>query len=183
MEIKTCFVCGVEKPLLEYYKHPRMKDGHLNKCKDCTKKNVRDREEFLSNDSEWVNSERKRHREKYYRLGYKEKHKPTTEAKKKIMDLYKKQYPEKQKAKNSAQGIPRTDGYHLHHWSYNEEHYRDVIELSIKDHFFLHRHIIYDQERMMYRRKDTMELLATKEEHIRYFEHLKQNNEEESFQQ
>ena len=37
MITKVCFKCGRELPLYSFYKHPQMGDGHLNKCKDCTK--------------------------------------------------------------------------------------------------------------------------------------------------
>lgn len=38
--LKRCFKCLCEKPLEGFYKHAAMGDGHLNKCKDCTKKDV-----------------------------------------------------------------------------------------------------------------------------------------------
>jgi len=42
MTEKQCFKCLSVKPLNEFYKHPQMPDGHLNKCKDCTKNDVKE---------------------------------------------------------------------------------------------------------------------------------------------
>ena len=150
--MKICFKCKEDKSLSDYYKHKKMGDGHLNKCKSCTKKDTKERTEINISTSEGLENERKRHRDKYHRLKYKDKHKPTYEMKKKAMDKYKEKFPEKIKAKiKMGKTKAKIKGNHLHHWSYNEEHYKDVIELSVADHNTVHRHTIYDQERRMYR--------------------------------
>jgi hypothetical protein len=41
MTTKKCFKCNQEKELTEFYKHPKMPDGRVNKCKECNKADVR----------------------------------------------------------------------------------------------------------------------------------------------
>ncbi len=39
--MKTCFKCLQSLSLNNFYRHPKMKDGVLGKCKECAKKDVK----------------------------------------------------------------------------------------------------------------------------------------------
>lgn len=166
MTSKECFKCGKIKDLSEFYAHKKMADGHLNKCKLCTQKDTKKRTDELVKDEAWHEQEKNRQREKYHRLGYKEKHKPTTEEKREIMKRYKEKYPEKEKAKNKSQRL-KVEGLQNHHWSYKEENAKDVFHLNYADHAFIHRHLSYDNVNFCYISKSG-ELLDTREKHEKF---------------
>jgi hypothetical protein len=160
--MKNCIICGDLKPLNFYYKHKKMADGHLNKCIECCKYQSRERENYLrKTNPEWVEKDKERAREKYYRLEYVKKYKTYTPSK-----IFRAKYPEKYKAHQATSKIkPVIKGNQLHHWSYNEQHQKDVIELSRKNHMLLHRHMVYDNKLFMYRNK-LGKLLDSKQAHI-----------------
>jgi hypothetical protein len=163
---KKCFKCEEEKPLDQFYAHSQMKDGHLNKCKECTKNDTKSNDLHKRENLEYIEKEKNRLREKYHRL-YKGI-KKNTEYNKINQSNYRIKYPEKYKAKILSHSIKAPELQEKHHWSYSIEDAKDVIFLTKSDHSKAHRFIIYDQERMKYRRIDTMELLDTKESHYEY---------------
>ncbi len=169
---KKCNICLDEKDRGEFYANKESKDGLAPTCKTCYKERCRLRlKKLRETDSNWVIKERERVREKRIRLNYKSN--LTPEQISAAIKRYKKKYPEKVAAKKRANYyLTKKEGNHLHHWSYNEEHYADCIELNLKDHLKIHRYMVYDPERKMYRTRDNV-LLDTKEAHIEYFNSLK----------
>lgn len=81
---------------------------------------------------------------------------------------YNEKYPEKGRAASACSKISFGKDIHRHHWSYNQEHWRDLIPLSIIEHNTAHRFLIYDQERRMYRRSDDNILLDTRKSHVEF---------------
>lgn len=165
---KACFKCLEVKLLSEYYKHPATRDKHLNKCKSCTKADVKKDTYRKLENPDWVAAEQARHRDKYHRLGYREMHRPSPDIATKNRIKYTEKYPEKMAARNLTSHLAGKNGSHMHHWSYAVQDAKDLIKLNAKDHATLHRFIVYDQQKMAYRRKDNGELLATRELHESY---------------
>lgn len=62
--MKTCIRCKFKKQDEEFYKHPKMADGRLGKCKECCKSQSKARIRRKRKDPEWVKLERVRCREK-----------------------------------------------------------------------------------------------------------------------
>ena len=155
--MKVCFKCGIEKPLKDYYKHNGMTDGHLNKCKECTKKDSRKRELELISTPEGLENERARHRDKYKRLNYCEKQK-----------VWDKDKPWKKTHiyKNLSRKFKTPNGYELHHWNYNTEFLEDVILMEIKQHRKLHSNLVLSTERKIF--YSPIGCLDTKEKHLKY---------------
>jgi len=91
MTKKPCFKCGEVLPLSMFYKHPKMKDGHVNKCKDCNKADVRlNRKEKIE----------------YYRLYDRDRGNRQT---KEYRDSYYSKYPKKRKAHDMVSNAIRAE--------------------------------------------------------------------------
>jgi hypothetical protein len=158
MTLKKCFKCNEERDLTEFYKHKGMLDGHLNKCKACTKKDVRSREEELRKDPNWLELERARHREKYARLNYKDKQKLWDKDK-----VWKKTST----YKNLSQKFKTKKGQELHHWNYSDDYLEDIFIMDRSEHRKAHKYILLNIEKRIFM-SDEGEWLDTKEKHLEF---------------
>lgn len=158
---KVCFKCGKEKALSEFYKHPQMADGHLNKCKECAKKDSIKNYDIKSQDEGWMEMERARNREKFKRLGYRGRFKSTREL---------TEYATNINRELQVRGVD-TDKKEAHHWNYNEPY--SVFLLTRRTHKRIHKYIIVNYEDGYNYTLDNVKIESVEEAERLFYEFLK----------
>jgi len=161
----NCKKCNIEKPEGDFYRHSQTGKPR-SICKVCTYQNQRTRIDRNKSIPGWWENELAKHRQ-YYKN--EKPRKRTAQNSTKAGRAIRAKFPEKYEALKRSSMVPlKNPSLQRHHWSYCPEHYIDIIEIARQDHKKAHRFMIYDQERMMYRRCDNLELLDTKEKHEAY---------------
>ena len=113
--MKICFKCQKEQSLDEFYIHPQMFDGHLNKCKTCTKIDSEARRRRLEKEPEWALKERERQRVKQRNAARNRKVTIPTQANRtESIRTYRKKNPEKYAAHSAVNNALRDGRLHRH---------------------------------------------------------------------
>lgn len=138
--MKECFKCHQRKPLTEFYCHERMADGHLNKCKTCTRIDTRIHRAL--NDVRYAEYDRERNQKEYHRRDRAHRKR-----------RYRREYPERfaangavyravragrLKRPSSCEGCGRETALHAHHEDYGQP--LNVVWLCARCHA-VHHHV------------------------------------------
>ncbi len=159
---KRCFKCGILKDISHFYKHSQMADGHLNKCKECSKLDVSQKHFENMNDPEYVNKQRKRGRDKYRRLDY--INKPSTRKIESglIANINRKL---------RVRGFDMNEK-ELHHWNYNYPECGFILDR--RSHTLIHKFLMYDEISLCFSHDGI--LLDSKEKHYKAIRKILREN-------
>ena len=144
-------------PISMFYAHPQMADGHLNKCKNCTKSDVHKNYMEKMTDEEYTEKERARGRDKYHRLGYKDR------------EHAKYSKPASNSRRNFEAKYGRvSSNIELHHWNYN--YLDELIPVDKRIHHRLHKLIRINKNEKFFTVISTGEKLDTMGKHCDFIE-------------
>ena len=119
--MKECFKCNRILELSEFYVHSKMADGHLNKCKECAKRDATTHREnniakVTAYDKERNKTEHRKQRRKVYLRDYRHRNPASDKAHQAVS-----------KAVRSGTLVPMpcevcktTEGVHAHHDDYSQ---------------------------------------------------------------
>ncbi len=94
--LKTCFKCKLVLPRTAFYRHGEMGDGLLGKCKECTKRDVR--ENYRANRGHYKAYDRQRQLTLERRTKVREYRERMAPAVKRAQRKYIERHPEKRRA-------------------------------------------------------------------------------------
>lgn len=144
---KICFRCEQPQPITDFYRHPEMRDGRLNKCKQCTKRDVS--KNYRGNIEHYRQYDRKR-----FQWPERKKHQVNA------LRLHRLKFPEKTKARTAVSravrsgrlikepcincGEVKVDGHHENYSRYldviwfcracHHKHHQEMLGSSIRNH-------------------------------------------------
>lgn len=155
LQTKKCTSCGCDKPVAEFHHSKATRDGYTQRCKACRKIEYESKkglvqEYYKKNRAKLIEQARE-----YSRLRKRKKRNAVSKKKHNEQNKeYRKRYPVKSKAQDAvsyaiAQGrFPRASTHNCthcgsaateyHHWSYEPEHWLDVIPLCHNCHMKIH---------------------------------------------
>lgn len=144
-EMKICFKCKVEQSVNNFYAHPQMADGHLNKCKICTRKDVS--KNYLKNRDYYVEYEQRRNQtaeRRSYQTRRCVKNRKAYPKQCKARDVLGRAVRDQKVIKpEQCQQCGKRDRIHGHHEDYEKP--LEVVWLCARCHFRKHRKLLEDK--------------------------------------
>lgn len=145
---KSCFKCGENKQLSAFYKHEGMLDGHLNKCKECSKKDVRKNRRsnidyYMEYDKQKYLKKPDKQRRSSYQL---ERNKISPNKKRATSAINNAVRDRKMFRPNVCEFCGKLCKPHAHHSSYSEDMFLLVTWLCASCHLTLHKHFEFNIE-------------------------------------
>jgi len=165
--MKKCSKCNQIKERTDFYNYDKSRDGVGYYCKECHKEITKNN--YVKHPRILLSPEQKLKRKREYDKAYNKKCDWSKYYGKR--NIYRLKFPEIVLAEQATSKIKPKKGLDKHHWSYNKEHWMDIIFLGKSIHRIAHRNMIYDQERMMFRTTAGI-LLDSKIDHLNFIDGL-----------